>query len=246
VEFGICICYFPFSGRKIAPLTDNNLFMKTKTARKVIKRARRQPVSYDAVKTFNGRQYTGMQIGRSHKWYYDKGEWKEKKITPDMWAIHFAVTKRRAGKAPKGSGVPVGSGYHWYIMAHQNVIKLNADDYTTVLSGLKFKLAHKRAVKNAWSASAAAQRKTLISFLKELAANLEKQPIELKFGYGEKEFKGEAIPLPEACQDGVCHAFDITLNGEHMGIIHRLKNSWKMEAVEDPALIKAIGNLLDE
>jgi hypothetical protein len=22
-----------------------------------------------------------MKVGRSHKWYYDKGEWKEKKIT---------------------------------------------------------------------------------------------------------------------------------------------------------------------
>src|SRR5215203_3865949 len=74
--------------------------------------------SYNAVKSFEGRQYTGMAIGRSHKWYYDKGEWKERKLTPDMWEIFYAVTKRRAGKAPKGSGVPVGSGYHWYILAH--------------------------------------------------------------------------------------------------------------------------------
>lgn len=39
--------------------------------------------SYNQFKEFGGKQYTGMQVGRSHKWYYDKGEWKETKITPD-------------------------------------------------------------------------------------------------------------------------------------------------------------------
>src|SRR5688500_15219270 len=69
-------------------------------------------VSYDEFKEFEGQRYTGMQIGRSHKWYYDQGEWKEKKITPDLWQISYAVTKRRAGRAPEGSGVPVGTEYH--------------------------------------------------------------------------------------------------------------------------------------
>ena len=78
---------------------------------------------------------------------------KIKKITPDLGEIRYAVTKRRVGKALKGSGAPVGTGYHWYILAHQEVIKLNADDYTTVLSGLKYKIAHKRAAKGSWSAS---------------------------------------------------------------------------------------------
>ena len=64
--------------------------------------------SYNEYKNFEGQQYTGMKVGRSHKWYYDKGEWKETKITPDLWEISYAVTKRRAGKAPEGSGVPVG------------------------------------------------------------------------------------------------------------------------------------------
>src|SRR6187549_1787392 len=92
--------------------------------------------SYNEFKEFEGQQYTGMKVGRSHKWYYDKGEWKERKITPDRWEITYSVTKRRAGKAPEGSGVPVGTEYHWYILAHQNVRKLNANDYTTELSGL--------------------------------------------------------------------------------------------------------------
>src|SRR5436305_149984 len=44
-------------------------------------------LSYDEFKTHEGRRYTGMKVGRSHKWYYDKGEWKEKKITPDLSQI---------------------------------------------------------------------------------------------------------------------------------------------------------------
>src|SRR5215211_9439348 len=122
--------------------------------------------SYNEVKEFEGHQYTGMKIGRSHKWYYDKGEWKETKITPDLWEISYAVTKRRAGRAPEGSGVPVGTEYHWYILAHQNVRKLNANDYTTSLNGIKFKIAHKRADTGKWSATPRTQRKRMIMFLR--------------------------------------------------------------------------------
>ena len=131
--------------------------------------------SYNAFKEFEGKQYTGMKVGRSHKWYYDKGEWKEKKITPDQWEINYAVTKRRAGKAPEGSGVPVGTEYRWYILAHQHVRKLNANDYTTALSGFKFKLAHKRFDKEKWDASDNAQRRRLIKILQKMIAELEKE-----------------------------------------------------------------------
>lgn len=135
-------------------------------------------VSYNEFKTYEGRRYTGMKIGRSHKWYYDQGEWKEKKITHDLWEISYAVTKRRAGRAPEGSGVPVGTEYHWYILAHQNVTKLNANDYTTSLSGLKFKVAHKRADNGKWSASPAAQRRRMIKFLQQVISDLQKEPDE--------------------------------------------------------------------
>ena len=111
-----------------------------------------------------------MRVGRGHKWTYDPGVWTEKKVTPDQWEIHYAVTKRRVGRAPEGSGVPVGTGYHWYILAHQNVTKLNANDYTTSLTGMKFKLAHRRADKGTWSASVQAQRRRLIKILKEVSA----------------------------------------------------------------------------
>src|SRR5438270_3170463 len=132
-------------------------------------------VSYDEFKEHEGKKYTGMKIGRSHKWYYDKGEWKEKKITPDLWQVSYAVTKRRAGRAPEGSGVPVGTEYHWYILAHQNTTKRTANDYTTSLTGLKFKIAHKRAGNEKWSATPRTQRKRMIMFLRSVLADLEKQ-----------------------------------------------------------------------
>jgi hypothetical protein len=135
--------------------------------------------TYNQFKEFEGQQYTGMKIGRSHKWYYDQGEWKETKVTPDLWTISYAVTKRRAGRAPEGSGVPVGTEYHWYILAHQNVRKLNANDYTTSLTGLKFKLAHRRADSDKWNISDKAQRKRLIKLLKDTIAQLEKAPANL-------------------------------------------------------------------
>ncbi len=52
-----------------------------------------------------------------------QGRMEEKKLTPDKWQFSYNVTKRRAGNAPEGSGVPVGIEYHWYILANQNVKK---------------------------------------------------------------------------------------------------------------------------
>jgi len=134
-------------------------------------------VSYDEFKEYEGQRYTGMKIGRSHKWHYDRGDWKETKITPDLWQIGYAVTKRRAGHAPEGSGVPVGTEYHWYVLAHQNVAKQTANDHTTSLTGLKFKIAHKRASSEKWSATPRTQRKRMIMFLQSVIADLEKQNV---------------------------------------------------------------------
>jgi hypothetical protein len=83
----------------------------------------------------------------THQWYYDKGEWKEKKITPDKCEFTYATNKRKAWQAPEGSGVPVGTEYHWYLLAHQNVRKLDSNSYTTWMEGFNYKLALKRAEK---------------------------------------------------------------------------------------------------
>src|SRR3954469_820729 len=134
--------------------------------------------TYNQFKVYQGKQYTGMTIGRSHKWYYDKGIWIDKKITPEKWLINFEVEKRRAGKAPEGSGVPGGTEYHWYILAHQLVKKLDANTYSTSMNGLKFKLAHKRSTKEDWNTGDKAQRNHLIKILKDYIKELEKEPIE--------------------------------------------------------------------
>lgn len=131
--------------------------------------------TYNEFKEFEGQKYTGMKVGRGHKWNYDAGEWKETKMTPDKWEFTYAVKKRRKGKAPEGSGVPVDTEYHWYILAHQNVRKLDANTYTTAMAGTKHKLAHKRADKEKWSASGRAQRKHLIKILQEMIVELEQQ-----------------------------------------------------------------------
>ena len=39
--------------------------------------------TYNAFKEFEGRRYTGMRVGRGHKWNYDPGVWTEKKVTPE-------------------------------------------------------------------------------------------------------------------------------------------------------------------
>lgn len=149
--------------------------VKPSSAKSSTHEAKSDPaVSYNDFKEYEGQRYTGMKIGRSHKWHYDQGEWKETKITPDLWQVSYAVTKRRAGRAPEGSGVPVGTEYHWYLLAHQNTTKRTANDYTTSLTGLKFKIAHKRAGSEKWSATPKTQRKRMIMFLQNVIADLEK------------------------------------------------------------------------
>jgi hypothetical protein len=212
---------------------------KKKTVKKKVEKK-----SYDKYKKFHGTQYTGMQIGRSHKWNYDKGVWKETKITPDLWEISYAVTKRRVAHAPEGSGVPVGTGYHWYVFAHQVVKKLDANDYSTEMTGLKFKIAHKRADKDKWSATAKTQRKRLVTFLKKMITQLEQEPVPLSFEYKGKMYKGEAMPVMDTCSDGVCFELDIMLNDQQLGIIKKLKSGWKMDLVKDQKLIDKIGEVI--
>lgn len=133
--------------------------------------------SYNKYKFYNGKQYTGMAIGRGHKWYYDKGVWIDRKLTPEKWIVNYEVTKRRAGKAPEGSGAPVGTEYHWFILAHQMVKKLDANSYSTELNGYKHKIAHKRASTGKWNISDKTQRNHLVKILKEFIEELEEEPI---------------------------------------------------------------------
>lgn len=202
--------------------------------------------SYNKFKEFNGKRYTGMKVGHTHHWYYDQGEWKEKKVTPDKWELTYSTTKWRAGKAPKGSGVPVGTGYHWFILAHQYVEKLNANDYTTQMVGLKYKLSHKRADTDKWSASGQVQRNHLIAILKSLIDELEREPeqltpVPLSLEYKHMLYKGTAVPVPTACREGACFNLDITLNQKHLGIIRYDGDKWKISEIKSQGLANAIG-----
>ncbi len=131
--------------------------------------------SYDAFKEYRGTRYAGMKVGRGHKWEYAAGEWVERKLTPDEWEFRYAPPKRRKGRAPEGSGVPVGTEYHWYILADQTVKKLDANNYTTEMVGRKYKINHKRADKSTWSASESAQKRKLIRFLRQVIVELERE-----------------------------------------------------------------------
>ena len=207
--------------------------------------------SYNRAKEYNGRQYTGMTIGRTHHWLYDKNSWKEKKVTPDKWEFTYATTKRRKGQgAPERSGAPVGTGYHWFILAHQYVEKLNANDYSTQMVGLKFKLAHKRAAGQKWSASPEKRRKELIGILKELIADLEREPeqiapITLDFEHKGKNYTGTSVPILTACDKGVCQRFDITLNNKHIGVLRNANDKWKITEIKNQTLANEIGHQIE-
>ncbi|KAJ5692722.1 hypothetical protein N7462_002145 [Penicillium macrosclerotiorum] len=108
-------------------------------------------IGYNALKTHNGQLYSGMAVGGSHTWNYDPGVWKETKEEPDLWRIDYQTNKRRARNAPKGSGAPVGTEYHWLVVGHQHVRKVDANTYETHLTGAKYKLAHKSITSNSWS-----------------------------------------------------------------------------------------------
>lgn len=208
----------------------------TKTKSKTSRASKSVGRSYNKRKQFDGQDYTGMQVGRSHKWNYDEGVWRETKLTPDQWEISYHVTKRSAGHAPTGSGAAVGTAYHWFILSHQYVEKLNADDYSTGMTGVKFKLAHKRAGRETWNVSNSAQRKQLVKILKDFIEELEEKPemtnpVPLDFEYRNKKFKGVGIPVMSSCENGICQRVDITLNKKHVGVLKHSKSGWRITGV---------------
>jgi len=151
--------------------------------------------TYNDIKEFEGRKYTGMRVGASHSWYYHEGEWKETKVAPHKWQVTYAVNKRRKWDAPEGSGAPVGTEYHWYILAHQIVRKINANEYTTSMTGTKYKLAHRRAASGEWSAGEPAQLRRLITILEENITQLRDE-------LGEA-VEGSAMPSRELSHESI-------------------------------------------
>lgn len=108
-------------------------------------------MAYDDVKEFEGDAYTGMAVGGGHVWHYTDAVWREVKVAPDRWEFSLTSVKRRDAPSPPGSGAPPLTEYHWYLLAHQWVRKIDADSYHTFMSGMKYKLAHKRPHWRHWS-----------------------------------------------------------------------------------------------
>ncbi len=133
-------------------------------------------VAFDDLKEFDGKVYSGMPVGGEHRWEYPGGIWQEQKVAPDRWIFTFSSLKRRAREAPEGSGVPVGTGYHWFILAHQKVRKLDKDTYETSMEGVKYKVAHRRPHWRGWSTEYPdhePEREVLIRILEEYLAELK-------------------------------------------------------------------------
>ncbi len=134
-------------------------------------------MGYDDMKDYRGRKYTGMAIGGEHVWIYPNGIWREMKVAPDRWQFTFSSVKEREEEAPEGSGAQPDTQYHWYLLAHQWVRKIDKDSYTTRMEGVKHKVAHKRPHWLKWSSEYSQQptaRERVIAILEEALGNLKR------------------------------------------------------------------------
>ncbi|KAL4803830.1 hypothetical protein BDV18DRAFT_39816 [Aspergillus unguis] len=148
--------------------------------------------AYNSLKSYKGQYYSGMAVGGSHTWNYDQGVWKETKEEPDLWRVDYRTNKRRARNAPKGSGAPVGTEYHWLIVGHQHVKKIDANTYETTLEGSKYKLAYKSATSNSWSVpTVRKQREREIELLEDAKMRVQGLPPVSEKAKVEKQEKGQ-------------------------------------------------------
>lgn len=132
-------------------------------------------MAYDDLKEFEGKAYSGMPVGGRHVWHYTDAVWREEKVAPDRWDFALTSVKRRDRSAPPDSGAPPLTEYHWYLLAHQWVRKIDADSYRTFMSGVKYKLAHKRPHWRQWSdeyPGNASSRDQVLEILEDTAQRL--------------------------------------------------------------------------
>lgn len=71
-----------------------------------------------------------------------------------------------------------------------------------------------------------------------------KSSIELNFDYGNKHYKGEAIPASAEQSSSTCPAFDIFLDNEYNGTIVKTNGHWTSDNHIDSGLIAAIGSII--
>lgn len=184
---------------------------------------------YNKFKEYKGKRYTGMKIGGTHKWYYAKGEWKERKKTPEEWDVFYQTKKTRAGKAPEGSGAPVGTGYNWLIVAHQRVDKLDANNYMTHLEGKKFKVSHLSAKKGEWNIKEKTQRKKVIAFLEKVISDIKEAGEDEEIPYSVNEEKERIYGLKHMTKKEL---YDIARERDISGR-SKLKRDELLKAIQD-------------
>jgi hypothetical protein len=83
--------------------------------------------------------------------------------------------------APVGSGVPLKTAYHWYVIADQRVLKVDKDTYETVMEGTKFKIGHKRPYWRDFSYTYPGQmtyRRRLIQIFRNILNRLEEEELK--------------------------------------------------------------------
>jgi hypothetical protein len=132
-------------------------------------------MGYDDVKDFEGRPYSGMSVGGTHDWDYPDGRWIERKVAPDRWKVNFTSSKRRRRAAPEGSGAAPGTKFHWFLVGHQRVRKVDEDTYQTLFEATKWKVGHRRPHWRKWSSEYPEQtpaRDRVIAILEETLAEL--------------------------------------------------------------------------
>jgi len=159
-------------------------------------------MAYDDLKEHGGRTYSGMRVGGRHEWVYPRGIWRETKVAADRWEFTFESFKERMMPSPQGSGAPVDTEFHWYILGHQRVRKVDADTYSTFLEGLKYKVGHRRAHWRRWSTEypgQATERERLIAIFEDALARLrEGAPIVDGFPLVAREQTAASATRPDA------------------------------------------------
>lgn len=134
-------------------------------------------MAYADEKSYGSAKYHGMKVGGLHQWTYPDGQWTERKVAPDRWEVTFSSLKRRNRKAPANSGAGVGSGYHWLIVAHQWVDKLDANTYATQMEGTKHLVAFRKPDWPVWNTqfrnSKRHAKQKAIAALQDMIARIE-------------------------------------------------------------------------
>lgn len=117
-----------------------------------------------------------MRVGSSHHWNYTNGKWHETKKAPDRWKFKFNSLKTRVIPAPSNTGASIKTKFHWYIIADQIATKIDDNTYMTSMTGVKFKIGHKRPYWKTFSYNYPQQ----LSYKEKIIEILERALIELK------------------------------------------------------------------